>query len=169
MEHEVMPSGDAKRSGQELATLHIRHELPVRATRDAVWSILTLRVDDWWRHPYRIQEGDGKMRLKLVPHGILSEHWGESGFASWGQVSLIDPGHTLELTGPCGMGAVHGVFSFHLEDQDDGVRLTLTHDAFGAIRDGVQGDYEEVWRLMLGRLKELAEGEFAYGANARTI
>lgn len=169
MEHEATSAEDSERSGRELATMHIRQECQIEAQPQAVWSILTRRVDDWWRHPYRIQEDDGTMRLQLGPQGSLSEHWGESSFASWGHVSMIDPGRTLELTGPCGMGAVHGVFSFHLEDRGDSVLLTLSHDAFGAIREGIQRDYEEAWRLMLTRLKDLAEGELAYGADARTI
>lgn len=169
MEHRDTDPQEGHANGRTITSMHIRQETQVGARRDTVWSILTRRVDDWWRHPYRIQEGDGAMRLQLGPHGALSEHWGKDGFATWGHVSLLEPGTTLELTGPCGMGAVHGVFSFHLEDRDDGVLLTLSHDAFGVIREEVQGDYEEAWRLMLRHLKELAEGELAYGADARTI
>lgn len=154
---------------QGLTSMHLRHELDIDASRQAVWDILTRRIDDWWRHPYRIEEGDGTMRLQLAPHGSLSEHWKDNGFATWGQVSHMDPGTTLELTGPCGMGAVHGVFTFHLEDRGDGVVLSLTHDAFGVIREAVQDDYEQSWQIMLNRLKELAEGKLAYGANARTV
>jgi hypothetical protein len=152
-----------------VTTMHIRQELDVNASRRVVWDILTRRIDDWWRHPYRIQEGDGTMRLELRPHGSLTEHWDDHGFAAWGQVSHLDPVRTLELTGPCGMGTVHGMYAFHLEDRDDGAILTLTHDAFGVLRENVQHDLDEAWRLMLLRLKELAEGELAYGADARTI
>lgn len=169
MDHRDTDPQEGRASDREVTSMHIREEALVGARREVVWSILTRRLDDWWRHPYRIQEGDGAMNLQLGPHGSLTERWGKDGFATWGQVSLLEPGSTLELTGPCGMGAVHGVFSFHLEERDDGVLLTLTHDAFGVIREEIQGDYEEAWRMMLLRLKELAEGELAYGADARTI
>lgn len=152
-----------------VSTMHIRQEHHVHASRIVVWDILTRRIDDWWRHPYRIQEGDGAMRLDLRPHGSLTEHWDDHGFAAWGYVSHLDPGRTLEFTGPCGMGTVHGVYSFHLEDRDEGVVVTLTHDAFGVLRENVRHDLDEAWRLMLLRLKELAEGELAYGADARRV
>jgi uncharacterized protein YndB with AHSA1/START domain len=152
-----------------VTTMHIRQELDVNASRRVVWDILTRRIDDWWRHPYRIQESDGTMRLELRPHGSLTEHWDDHGFAAWGQVSHLDPGRTLEFTGPCGMGTVHGMYAFHLEDRDEGVTVTLTHDAFGVLRESVQHDLDEAWRLMLLQLKELAEGELAYGADARSI
>ena len=149
--------------------MRIRQEYRIEASRRVVWDILTRRVDDWWTHPYRVEERDSRMRLELEPHGGLVEHWADNGFAAWGQVSQLDPGITLELTGPCGMGAVHGVYTFHLQDEDGGTTLTLTHDAFGAVREEVQQTFEEAWGAMMGRLKELAEGELAYGANARTI
>lgn len=154
---------------QPVTTMRIRHEQVIAADRGVLWDILTRRIDDWWRHPYRIQEADGVMQLELRPHGSLTERWPEHGFATWGQVSYLDPGTMLELTGPCGMGAVHGVFSFHLEDRDGGVLVTLTHDAFGVLREDVQRDYDAAWRIMLARLAELAEGRLAYGADARTI
>lgn len=153
----------------DVTSLHIRQEHHVEARRHAVWDIITRRVDDWWSHPYRIQDRDSTMRLDLAPHGGLTERWPDNGFATWGQVSQLDPGTTLELTGPCGMGAVHGVFTLHLQDREGGVLLTLTHDAFGPIREDVQRTFEEAWQMMLARLKELAEGELAYGADARAI
>ena len=148
--------------------MHIRQEQHINASRRAVWEIITRRIDDWWSHPYRVEDRGSTMRLELEPHGSLVEHWAD-GFAAWGQVSQLDPGRTLELTGPCGMGAVHGVYTLHLQDREGGVLLTLTHEAFGAIREEVQHTFEEAWQVMLARLKELAEGELAYGANARTI
>lgn len=154
---------------QGVSVMHIRQEHHIAASRPAIWDLLTRRIDDWWSHPYRVQDRDSMMRLEMAPHGSLSEQWGDDGFATWGQVSQLDPQTTLELTGPCGMGAVHGVYTFHLLDQEDGVLLTLTHDAFGPIRDDVQRTFEEAWEMMLARLKELAEGRFAYGADARTV
>jgi uncharacterized protein YndB with AHSA1/START domain len=156
-------------STSAVMAMHIRQEHLIDASRRAVWEIITRRIDDWWSHPYRVEDRGSRMQLELVPHGSLVEHWADDGFAAWGQVSQLDPGTTLELTGPCGMGAVHGVYTFHLQDRDGGVLLTLTHDAFGPIREDVQRTFEEAWGVMLARLKELAEGELAYGANARTI
>lgn len=152
-----------------VAAMHIRDEIEIDASRHAVWDILTRRTDDWWSHPYRVQDRDSAMRLELVPHGSLSEQWSDGGFATWGQVSQLDPGITLELTGPCGMGAVHGVYTFHLEDRETGVVLTLTHDAFGPLREDVERTFKDAWRAMLERIKALAEGQLAYGADARTI
>lgn len=149
--------------------MRIRQQHHIDANRRAVWEILTRRIDDWWSHPYRVEDRGSRMHLEMVPHGSLVEHWADNGFAAWGQVSQLDPGTTLELTGPCGMGAVHGVYTFHLQDREGGVLLTLTHDAFGPIREEVQRTFEEAWGAMMARLKELAEGELAYGANARTI
>lgn len=153
----------------DLATLHIRQEHSIEATRRAVWEILTRRIEDWWSHPYRVLDRGSTMRLELRPNGWLAEHWPGDGFATWGHVSQIDPGITLEMTGPCGMGAAHGVFSFHLQDREGGVLLTMTHSAFGTFQASLQHDFDEAWYLMLTRLKELAEGELAYGADARTI
>jgi uncharacterized protein YndB with AHSA1/START domain len=149
--------------------MHIRRDQHVHASRRAIWEIITRRIDDWWSHPYRVEDRDSRMHLDLRPHGSLVEHWADKGFAAWGQVSQLDPGTTLELTGPCGMGAVHGVYTLHLQDHEGGVLLSLAHDAFGPIQENVQRTFEEAWGAMLARMKELAEGELAYGADARTI
>ena len=156
-------------TSQGVTSMHIRQEIAIEAPRQTLWDLLTCRIDDWWTHPYRVQDRDSTMRLELAPHGSLAERWDDEGFATWGQVSQLDPGTTLELTGPCGMGAVHGVYTFHVQDEDGGVLVTLTHDAFGPIREDVQRTFEDAWQHMLARLKELAEGKLAYGAEARTI
>jgi uncharacterized protein YndB with AHSA1/START domain len=153
-----------------LTSIHIEQRHSIEASRQVVWEILTRRISDWWQHPFRIYEGPAQIRLDLRPLGALAEYWQDNGFALWGHVSHVDPGSTLELNGPCGMGgAVHGIFTFHLEDRDGGVLLTLVHDAMGTLRSDVQESYEHGWNTMMTTLKGLAEGELRYGADARTI
>lgn len=153
-----------------ITTMHIEQKHHINATRPVVWGLLTQRINDWWQHPFRIYEGSAHVRLELRPLGPLAEMWKDNGFAMWGHVSYVDPGSVLELTGPCGMGgAVHGVFSFHLEDQDGGVNLTLVHDAMGMLRQDIREVFEHGWDVMMTTLKSLAEGELRYGAGARSI
>lgn len=153
-----------------IATMHIEQKHRIAADRNTVWELLTLRINDWWQHPFRIYEGPARVHLDLRPLGPLVESWQENGFAMWGHVSHVDPGNTLELTGPCGMGAaVHGVFSFHLEEWDGEVLLTLVHDAMGVIRSGAREAFEHGWNAMMTTLRTLAEGELRYGAGTRSI
>lgn len=97
-----------------IMSLRVKHAQDIDAKAHAVWDVLTRRIDDWWGHPLRVQDRDSTMRLELRPHGSLIELWQDDGFATWGQVTQLDPGVTLEFTGPCGLGAVHGVYTFHL-------------------------------------------------------
>lgn len=153
-----------------ISTMHIEQKHQIAASRHVVWELLTIRINDWWQHPFRIYEGPAQVQLDLRPLGALAEFWQDNGFAMWGHVSHVDPGITLELTGPCGMGAaVHGVFSFHLEDRDGGVLLTLVHDAMGVLRSELRETYEYGWNTMMTTLRTLAEGELPYGAGAGAI
>jgi uncharacterized protein YndB with AHSA1/START domain len=153
-----------------ITTIHIEQKHHIDASRPVVWELLTQRINDWWQHPLRIYEGSAHVQLELRPLGPLVEVWNDNGFAMWGHVSHVDPGSVLELTGPCGMGAaVHGVFSFHLEDNQGGVDVTLVHDAMGVIRRDIRETFEQGWNSMMATLKGLAEGELRYGANARSI
>jgi uncharacterized protein YndB with AHSA1/START domain len=143
---------------QAISTISIKQEHRIAADRAAVFGILTTRIGEWHRHPYRLHQGDAEVRLDPRPGGTLGEYWDE-GFVVWATVEVFDPGSTLTLLGPWGMtGAVAGRVAFRLETEDGMTVLRFEHQAIGEFDPSASGNYEYGWNEILGNLKHLAEG-----------
>jgi DNA-binding transcriptional ArsR family regulator len=143
---------------QTVSTISIRQEHRIAADRAAVFHVLTTRIGDWHRHPFRLHQGDAEVRLDPRPGGTLGEHWDE-GFAIWATVSVFEPDTALILHGTWGTpGAVAGRISFRLEPEGGMTMLRFEHQAIGEFDPSTSGSYEHGWNEILGNLKELAEG-----------
>ncbi len=157
---QALQEGEPMKAISEINMFQVRQEHRIMADRETVFQILTQRIGEWWRHPYRLHEGDARIELDPRPGGTLAERWEPDGFAVWGTVLTYESGTTLELIGPCGMaGAISGRFGFTLEDGEGQTILRVEHDALGIFDDDQQGNYEYGWSDMLGQLKALAEQE----------
>jgi DNA-binding transcriptional ArsR family regulator/uncharacterized protein YndB with AHSA1/START domain len=134
--------------------LDIRQEVELAAPMDAVFAALTKNIDRWWLSPYR-QTG-AESRLELLPvigSAMIEESLDGRHKAIWARVEEVHEPHLLYLSGRFAVtGAVAGRIHFDLKAEGEtGCRLTVSHQAFGAIGEETQGHFTEGWRDLLDR------------------
>lgn len=143
-------------------TIDVSQEHRIAAPLDTVFTMLTTRIGEWWREPYRLGGDESEIRFDPSPGGALSEHWGDGEFAVWGTVTRYQPNRIVAFAGACGMnGGVNGEFSFAVEPDGEGTVLRLVHIASGLIDDSTRTGYDRGWTELFGWLREIAEREAA--------
>lgn len=133
--------------------ISIHQEHRIAASTETVWTLLTTRVADWWRTPYRMFREGSEMAVELRPGGGLVEQKGDA-FVFWALVTAVHPGKSLELDGLSGM--VQGRFTFSIMEDGDGTLLTIDHNTI-EIDNGEPEGYSGGWTHLANGLKELAE------------
>lgn len=142
----------------EFSSIAITQEHRIAAPVDVVFDKLTNDIGSWWKHPYRLHDGEAEIRLDPRPGGALAEYWGDGCFAIWGVVTAFEPNASVVFNGQCGMdGAVYGVFSFEVEATAEGTLLKLSHRAVGEVSESNRAGYDYGWNHMLTQLKDLVE------------
>lgn len=142
-----------------IRSFDISQEHQIAADPGTVWDILTTRIGEWWREPYRMFDNNDRITLDLKPGGLLVETNADGDLGVWGTVTRIKPGAMVELSGSCSMpGAVWGTFTFSVEPDRDGTTVSLHHVAIGTMSDRQGAGYNQGWETMLLNLKAIAEG-----------
>lgn len=142
----------------EIRSFDITSQHEIAAPVEKVWTLLTTRMYEWVRSPYRSFETGDSLELDLRPGGLMVETSGDGETCVWGMVTGLKPGEFVQLTGPCLMNfAAHSTFTFTVEPTGEGSTVTLHHVAIGPMDEGQGGGYKGGWDSMLGNLKELAE------------
>jgi len=132
--------------------LDIRQETVLAAPVEAVFAALTKNIDRWWQSPYR-QTG-AESRLELLPvigSAMMEESLDGRHKAIWARVEEVYAPHLLYLSGRFAVtGAVAGRIHFDLKAEGEtGCRLTVSHQAFGAIGEEMRGHFTDGWRDLI--------------------
>ena len=155
VEHKNMndiPGADNSRLAAD-----IRLELTYQAAPEAVFAALTTDVGDWWGHPYLNPSATG-VSLDASLGGLFTEEWGPDGGAVIAQVSAIEHGRLLEMTGRFHMGVVLGIAEFVLEAIPSGTTLRFRFRAIGEPDPNVAPYAAGGWNDLLGvRLKSMID------------
>lgn len=138
---------------QQFRNIEIHQEHRITASPDVVWSILTTRVGEWWRVPYRMFREGSEMSIGLQPGGGLVEQKGDA-FIFWALVTAVHPGKSIEFDGL--NGPVQGRFTFSITEDEDGCLVTIDHTTT-ELDDGEPEGYSGGWEHLANGLKELAE------------
>jgi DNA-binding transcriptional ArsR family regulator/uncharacterized protein YndB with AHSA1/START domain len=141
--------------------MEIRQEVDLPATPERVFRSLTSQVGQWWTSPFR--QAGAESRLELLPEigAAMIEHGAGGHSVIWARVEEIAPPSKLYLSGRFAVaGAIAGRVHFELASIPAGCRLTLAHQAIGAIADETRERFVGGWRELLDhRLRaHLAEG-----------
>lgn len=116
--------------------------------------------------------GEGNVRLDGVPMQLKLEEWaggrwyrdrGEGIQHLWGHVQVIKPPTLIELSGPMFMSypAINHL-ELKLDEQDNGVKVTLRHRAIGMLDPEHKNGVVEGWREFL----RLVETDFEKGSGS---
>lgn len=137
------------------------HVLTLPAAPDVVYDAITGDLSGWWDHSF---SGDpARFFIEPWPGGRFLEVFeeGSDDGVLHATVTLARRPEILRFEGPLGLAgyAVHGVYTYRLEPDGDGTRLTLTTRMVGEIADGWPETVQRAWRhFLFDRLRPFLEG-----------
>lgn len=141
------------------------NEAVIGAGRDAVWQAAIADVGLWWNPDHTVSGDAGLLSIKAQPLGCFCEHFGDNAGVVHMQVTMVNPGVVIRLTGglgPLGLMGVSGNMTWELEAHDDGTKVTFTY-AVGGYQPGGLGSIaapvDSVIGEALQRLKAHVEAD----------
>lgn len=143
----------------EMKWVEIEQIAEISTNKEMVYTILTSNIRDWWGKPYVMDTKATNIILEPKLGGILYETWDTNGGYKWGEVSALQKGELIEITGPLAMSkAIYGKVSFILTENNGKTKVHLSHKAYGELTEEDRERYTNGWKNLIGlRLKKLAE------------
>ena len=114
------------------------HEVLVNAPRARAWRAAVDEVGQWWSDDHTVNGDAGGMTIKAVPQGCFCETFENGGGIVHMEVTFVNPGIILRLTGglgPLGLMGVNGNMTWEFFDALEGTRVKFTY-VVGGYRPG---------------------------------
>lgn len=148
----------AKVLGTNAARIEL--EVVVDAPRDAVWSAIVERPDEWWVPELRCV-GDSSVVLDARAGGTLREEAADGSSLLWFTVIAVEPGRSLNLAGslapPFG-GPASTYLLIRLEDREGATAVSMTNSLHGHVDETMLPEIESGWTMLLQKgLKPVVE------------
>ena len=105
------------------------HEVIVNAPRVRVWQAAIDEIGKWWSDNHTVNGDAGRMSIDSVPQGCFCETFENGGGVVHMNVTFVNPGIILRLTGglgPLGLMGVSGNITWEFFDAEEGTRETYT-------------------------------------------
>lgn len=141
-----------------LAALHeARFTLALGLPREQAWQRLAADIDAWWPAAYRASSAGSRMRLDVVPGGVLLEDAGQGNGVLWYTVQAVDAPSSLVLAGfiapPFG-GPALSLLRLAIAERDGGHCVLEVHDSLLGHADPAA--VEAGWRDVFGSFARFA-------------
>jgi len=114
------------------------HEVLVNAPRTRVWQAAIGEIGKWWSDDHTVNGDAGRMSINSVPQGCFCETFENGGGVVHMNVTFVNPGIILRLTGglgPLGLLGVSGNMTWEFFDAEEGTRVKFTY-VVGGYRPG---------------------------------
>jgi uncharacterized protein YndB with AHSA1/START domain len=114
------------------------HEVIVNAPRVRVWQAAVDEIGKWWSDDHTVNGDAGRMSIDGVPQGCFCETFENGGGVVHMNVTFVNPGIILRLTGglgPLGLMGVSGNMTWEFFDAEEGTRVKFTY-VVGGYRPG---------------------------------
>jgi uncharacterized protein YndB with AHSA1/START domain len=114
------------------------HEVLVNAPRARVWQAAIGEVGKWWSDDHTVNGDAGRMTIEGTPQGCFCESFENGGGVVHMDVTFVNPGIVLRLTGglgPLGLMGVNGNMTWEFFDALEGTRVKFTY-IVGGYRPG---------------------------------
>src|SRR5210317_1100273 len=114
------------------------HETVVVAPRARVWQAAVGEIGKWWSDDHTVDGDAGGMSIESVPRGCFCETSKTGGGVVHMDVTFVNPGIILRLTGglgPLGLMGVNGNMTWEFFDEEDATRVRFTY-VVGGYRPG---------------------------------
>ena len=114
------------------------HEVIVDAPRPRVWRAAVDEIGAWWSDDHTVNGDAGRMSITSAPQGCFCETFENGGGVVHMDVTFVNPGIILRLTGglgPLGLMGVNGNMTWEFFDAEEGTRVKFTY-VVGGYRPG---------------------------------
>ena len=114
------------------------HEVLVNAPRARVWQAAVGEIGKWWSDDHTVNGYAGRMSIESTPQGCFCETFENGGGVVHMNVTFVNPGIILRLTGglgPLGLMGVNGNMTWEFFDALEGTRVRFTY-VVGGYRPG---------------------------------
>lgn len=114
------------------------HEVLVNAPRARVWQAAVDEIGQWWSDDHTVNGDAGRMSIKSTPQGCFCEAFPNGGGIVHMNVTFVNPGIMLRLTGglgPLGLMGVNGNMTWEFSDALEGTEVRFTY-VVGGYRPG---------------------------------
>lgn len=155
------PNEEETMAGGPLGIVQVELEIRIEAPPERVWQALVAEIGRWW--PTDFYAGPAK-DFRLEPHlgGRMYEDWGNGAGATWYQVTEIQPGRSLGLSGtmPAAFGGpALSLLRLVLRPEGGATVLELTDSEFRKPTEKAHASLAEGWRQLFEQaFKRYVEG-----------
>lgn len=146
------------------AGFQVRHVQTIAGTPEKVFGML-LQVGTWWDSAHTYSGDARNMTLEAKPGGCFCEKLPNQGGVQHMTVAFIAPPTTLRLIGglgPLQESGIAGSMTFVLKPADGGTQVTLTYNAGGYYKGGLDAMaaiVDQVVGEQLAHLKSAVAGK----------
>ena len=110
------------------------HEVLVNAPRARVWQAAIGEIGKWWSDDHTVNGNAGRMIIEGTPQGCFCETFENGGGVVHMNVTFVNPGTILRLTGglgPLGLMGVNGNMTWEFFDALEGTTVRFTYGVGG--------------------------------------
>jgi uncharacterized protein YndB with AHSA1/START domain len=114
------------------------HEVLVNESRARVWQAAVDEIGKWWSDDHTVDGDAGRMSIESAPQGCFCERFENGGGVVHMNVTFVNPGIILRLTGglgPLGLMGVNGNMTWEFFDAPEGTQVRFTY-VVGGYRPG---------------------------------
>ncbi len=148
----------------ESTSFHIEQEVELKASPERAWDALC-DVNAWWSHRFDLPESS--LELDPRPGGLFWQKSTGSNGVVFGQVTFIEHGKKIRLTGPLGQTTpVTSVYEWELKPKGNASLLKLRHQCVGLISADAHQSYSHGWAQLWGHLRDFIEHGKRYESGA---
>ncbi len=126
-------------------------EMAIKREVDAVWSLMTDGINDWWMTDFRALGAGSVMSLRAEMGGRLVETGENHESLEWYRVQMCTPGKSIYLVGymaPDWGGPTVSMLKLALESKDGAALLTVSDALMGNITESSVKSAQSGWEMM---------------------
>ncbi len=128
-------------------------EISIAREADAVWSLMTDEINDWWMSDFRAMGEGSVMSLRAEMGGALVETGKNGESLEWYRVQMCVPGKSIYLVGymaPDWGGPTVSMLKLALEPKDGAALLTVSDALMGNITESSVKSAQGGWQTLFG-------------------
>jgi hypothetical protein len=136
----------------------ISHKTEISAGRIDVYNAAVNNIGDWWSDDHTLSGDAGNMYIDARVLGCFCERLGDTGGVVHLNVSFVNPGVVLRLTGglgPLGLMGVNGNMTWEFEDGEYGTVVTLKYAVGGYLAAGLDSIAAAVNGVLIEQMTSL--------------
>lgn len=138
-------------------------EIEINRSKEVVWEAMLNEVSAWWPKDFLCLPGDSEIKFEPWAGGRLFEEKPDGSCLLWGNVLMIVPGESIELSGfvsPTYGGPSLNFIKTSIESGESGNTLfRLSNTVLGRFTAEGESEIDAGWKYLYGSLKAYCEAK----------